>query len=319
MKTCVVIPAYNEANAIADTIKEYREAFPDSCIVVVDNNSTDATSENAWRCLNRDTDLLLVEHKQGKGFAVKTGLSRVDADIYILTDGDATYPAQDAKRLYNEMLERRCDMMVGDRVSGGAYAAQNTRPGHSWGNKLLTSAISSLAGQKYKDVLSGLRVMSRPFVSNLDVRSSGFQLETEMNVVAAYLRADVIESPIDYRQRGEDSHSKLNTIHDGIRILRFAFINWVSFAPMQLFMILASAMSILSLLLIYRVIEGYINTGWPYTTTATAAVATGLIAILSVFFGLALRISGRNMRRFEISRFLEMKRVWNKGLDEKGF
>ncbi len=318
MKICVVIPAYNEANAIADTINEYREVFPESCIVVVDNNSTDATSENARRCLTH-TDILLVERKQGKGFAVKAGLSRVDADIYILTDGDATYPALDAKRLYNEILERRCDMVVGDRVSGGAYAAQNTRPGHSWGNKLLTIVISGLAGQKYKDVLSGLRIMSRPFVSNLDVRSSGFQLETELNVLAAYLRADVIESPIDYRQRGEDSHSKLNTIRDGIRIVRFAFFNWVSFAPMQLFMILASVMSILSLLLIYRVIEGYINTGWPYTTTATAAVATGLIAILSTFFGLALRISGRNMRRFEISRFLEMKRAWNKGLDEKSF
>jgi hypothetical protein len=168
-------------------------------------------------------------------------------------------------------------------------------------------------------VLSGLRIMSRPFVSNLDVRSSGFQLETELNVVAAYLRAEVIESPIHYRKRGEDSHSKLNTIRDGIKILRFAFLNWVSFAPMQLFMLLATSMSILSMLLIYRVIEGYINTGWPYTTTATAAVATGLIAILSVFFGLALRISGRNMRRFEISRFLEMKRAWNKRLDDKSF
>lgn len=315
MKLCIVIPAYNESSAIGATISEYRQTFPEARIVVVDNNSTDGTAEKARAALDPSRDLLVAEMRQGKGFAVKSGLSRVEADIYIMTDGDATYSADDARRLLDKMLARRCDMMVGDRVSGGAYAAQNTRAGHGWGNKLLTSVISSLAGQSYRDVLSGLRVMSRPFVAALDIRSSGFQLETEMNVVAAYLRADVVEEPIEYRQRGQDSHSKLNTIRDGIRILGFALTNWVAFAPMQPFSLLAALMASISALLGYRVVAGFFQTGWPYTTTATAAVSSGLVAILAVFFGIALRILGRNDRRREIAVFLEGKRQWNACLD----
>ena len=180
---------------------------------------------------------------------------------------------------------------------------------------MLTSVISRLAGQNFSDVLSGLRVMSRPFVSALDVRSSGFQLETEINVIAAYLRAEVLEVPITYRERGEDSQSKLNTIGDGIRILRFALMNWLSFTPMQPFLLLTAITSLTSVVLGYRVVAGFLETGWPYTTTAIAAVAAGLVAILALFFGLSLRILGTNERRREIAIFLEAKRQWNDGLD----
>lgn len=316
IKVVLVIPAYNEEHAIAETITEYRRALPEARIIVVDNNSTDATVEKARVVLNPERDLLLTELRQGKGFAVKSALSRLDADIYVMTDGDATYPAVDAKRLVDEMLKTRADMLVGDRISGGTYHEQNTRAGHGWGNRLLTSLISYFAGQRYNDVLSGLRVMSRAYVSRIDVRSSGFQLETEMNVVAAYIRAHVVEIPIEYRQRGEDSHSKLNTVRDGLRILGFALTNWISFAPLQPFLILAMLMATVSGVLGYRVIAGFLETGWPYTTTAIGAVATGIVAILALFFGLTLQLLVRNARREEVAFFLEAKRQWNTKLDE---
>lgn len=315
MKICVVIPAFNEESSIAQTIVEYKDALPAAQIVVVDNNSTDATAAEALRVIDPARDFLLREHRQGKGFAIKSGLSRIDADVYVMTDGDATYAADDAHRLLLCLLEERADMLVGDRVSSGSYAAQNTRMGHNWGNRLLTFVIAKLARERYRDVLSGLRVMSRPFVAALDIRSSGFQLETELNVLAAYLRARVIEMPIAYRQRPSGSNSKLNTIRDGLRILEFAITNWIAFAPMQLFTIVAIVMGTISAMLGWRVIGGFLTTGWPYTTTATAAVASGLVAVLAIFFGVSLRILGRNDRRREIAIFLEMKRCWNAKLD----
>jgi hypothetical protein len=315
LKICIVIPAYNEEHAIAGTIQEYKRIFPEARIVVVDNNSTDGTDAAARATLDPKMDLLLFERRLGKGYAVKTGLSRLLADIYILTDGDATYPANDCRRLFETLLESRADMVVGDRVSGGAYDGQNVRIGHGWGNRFLTMVISRLAGGRYNDVLSGLRVMSGPFVTALDVRSTGFQLETEMNVVAAYLRGDVIEVPIAYRQRARGSHSKLNTVQDGFRILYFALTNWIVFEPMQAFSTFAAIALLIAGGLAFRVIAGFMAYGWPYTTTAVAASAAGISAVLALFIGLTLRILGRDQRRREIAQFLHAKREWNARLD----
>lgn len=320
MNLCIIIPAFNEEHAIGQCLAEYRQAFPDARIVLIDNNSSDATADKAKNYLTSPNDLILFEGQQGKGFAVKTGLSRVEADAYLVVDGDATYPAEDARRLVDKMIETRADMVVGDRLSEGAYATQNERIGHSSGNGLLTYIVSKLAGQSFNDVLSGLRVLSRPFVTTLDVRSSGFQLETEMTVIAAYLRAHVVEVPVDYRARGAGSHSKLNSIRDGLRILNFAISNWIAFAPMQAFLILAmlsgGVAAILGLRILLAFFAGDIAAGSTYTTTAAAAAAFGLVFALSLFFGVALRILGRNDRRREIARFLESKRQWNTRLDE---
>ena len=317
LELCVVIPAFNEEQAIAGTIREYKEEFPTACIVVIDNNSTDSTSAAARTALNPLTDYLLFERRQGKGLAIKRGLSRRSADVYIMTDGDLTYPAKEAHRLLDKLLELRADMIVGDRVSGGAYDAQNIRIGHSLGNRLLTFVISGLSGQRYNDVLSGLRIMSRPFVSMLDIRSAGFQLETEVNVIAAQLRADVVEIPIEYRQRGEGSESKINTIRDGFRILYFAVTNWIAFAPMQALGIFALVAFIVAAGLGFRVIAGFLNYGFPYTTSAVAAIAAGIAGLLALSTGISLRILGRNDRRRDIAQFLEAKRNWNVRLDEQ--
>jgi glycosyltransferase involved in cell wall biosynthesis len=312
----IIIPAFNEEASIRETILDYKNFFPNARILVVDNNSTDATYAIAKECLNKDSDILITELRQGKGSAVKTGLSRITADIFVMTDADRTYQASDALRLTSFMLSTRADMIVGDRISGGAYDNQNGRMGHGWGNKMLTAIISGLAGQKYNDVLSGLRVMSHPFVKGIDLRSSGFQLETEMNVIAAYLRTDVREIHIAYGARPVDSPSKLNTVRDGFKILLFALKNWISFAPLQPFLIFASVMTLMSIALAIRVLYGFLETGWPYSTTAIACVATGTVGILAIFFGITLRIISRNDRRREIAIFLENKRKWNARLDE---
>ena len=316
MKVAIIIPAFNEELSIAGTIVQYRSVFPNACIVVIDNNSTDGTSVEAALVLDQTRDVLISEKRQGKGQAVKTGLSRVDADIYIMTDADLTYNAGDALHLLELMIKNRVDMIVGDRVSNGAYAEQNIRRGHAWGNLVLSWIISKLAGQEYHDVMSGLRIISRPFISAFDVRSDGFQLETELNVISAYLRASVIEVPICYSRRSHGSHSKLNTLKDGYRILNFAVTNWVAFSPLQPFMLISAVTFFVTIILGYRVVSGFLTTGWPYTTTATAAVACAIISILSLFQGISLKILGRNDRRREVAAFLEAKRHWNASLDK---
>lgn len=315
IRVVVVIPAYNEEVAITQTVRDYQHAFPEASIIVVDNNSRDGTQKAAASALRPGRDLLLFERRQGKGYAVKRGFSRLEADVFIMTDGDMTYPAQDARALYERLLSSRSDMIVGDRLAVGVYDAQNARFGHSFGNRMLTALISNLAGQRYNDVLSGLRIMSSPFVECLDVRSEGFQLETEINIVAAYLRADVMEVPISYQGRPEGSTSKLSTVKDGLRILRFAVLNWIAFLPLQFFSIVSLVGWSAAILLGYRVVSGFLQTGWPFSTTAILGVASGLVGTIALFTGLSLKIQGRLSRRQEISRFLQRKRSWNATLD----
>ncbi len=313
----IIIPAYNEELSIGATIIEYKRVFPHARFVVVDNNSTDATYDEARKLLDLSSDILISEKKQGKGYAVKSALSSIEADIYVLTDADQTYLAVDAKKLLYTMLETRADMISGDRISSGTYADVNKRRGHSLGNKFLTWTISKLAGQSFVDVLSGLRVMSRPFVDKLDISSDGFQLETELNVIAAYLKVDIREVPISYRARVENSSSKLKTIKDGIRIFKFSIESWLTFAPMQFFSIISFLMFCFSFGLSFRVISGFLETGLSYATTATAAAASGFIAVLSIFIGFSLKIIVRNLRRNQIAQFVCDKRKWNSSLDEK--
>ncbi len=316
--TCIIVPAYNEEAAIAQTIRDYKTAFPDAIVVVIDNNSSDATSAEARTVLDPERDFLLLESRQGKGAAVKTGLGRVSADVYVMTDGDNTYPAADAARLHAHLLEARCDMVVGDRMASGTYAAQNDRRGHSAGNRFLTRYISFLAGESYNDVLSGLRIMSRPFVDMLDIRSAGFQLETELNVSAAYAKARVHELPIAYLARPEGSHSKLSTVRDGLRIGSFAFLNWIAFYPLQFFGAIAAAALTASLVFGLFVIGVFLETGsMPYPSTAVAAATMGLVGLQALFAGLVMRVIGRAGRRHDIARFLDRRRIWNARMDDR--
>ena len=317
VRIAIIIPAYNEEATLAATVSEYRAAFPEGHIVVVDNNSSDGTYATAVAALGDSPGQVLREQRQGKGQAVRKALSTVDADVYVMTDADLTYEASDARRLSDHLIDGRWDMAVGDRVSSGAYAAQNSRPGHSFGNALLTRSISALCGARYRDVLSGLRVMSRPFVRALDVRSEGFQLEAELNIIAAHLRATVVEQPIAYRARPDGSASKLDTIGDGIRISAFALTNWISFFPLQIFSILAVVAGLLSLGLAAYAFAGFAATGFtqmPYPSSLVVSLTAFLFSVHSFFAGLILHILNRTLRRRDIAEFLEAKRLWSASL-----
>lgn len=316
----IVIPAYNEAVAIAETIRDYKTHFPGARIIVVDNNSTDATFDQAAAATDPSRDFVLREPRQGKGYAVKRGISRSTANVFIITDGDLTYPASDARRLFDLMCDERMDMVVGDRVSGGQYAKQNKRAGHSLGDRLLTWTISTLCNRRFNDVLSGLRVMSSPFVSMLDVRSSGFQLETEINVTAAYLKADVVEERIDYLEREEGSSSKLDTIQDGIRILSFAILQWMALRPLQFFSIAAALVFVMSLSLAAFVLGEFAAAGFTameHPSTAVAAATLAIIGTLAFFTGVILTIIGQNQQRRDIASLLSRRRAWNAALDAR--
>ncbi len=317
LKLCIVLPAFNEEASIKRTILEYQSEFPTSQIIVVDNNSTDNTRDIAVSVLQTPDNLVVIERRQGKGHALRTAVSRIDSDIYVIADADYTYHASDAVRLVNLMLKGRHDMVVGDRISGGAYSSQNHRLGHSVGNLLISRIISLLMAHKFNDVLSGLRVISRPFASTLEFGSSGFQIETELNISAAYINADVVEAPIQYRQRPTNSVSKLHTVKDGLRIIQFAFASWFTFAPMQPFLICAFLFGTTSVYLAHRVVSGFLSTGLAYSTTAIAGAALGLVAVLAMFVGILLTIIGKTMRRTQIALFLERKRAWNRLIDNK--
>lgn len=315
-RICIVIPAYNEEHAIADTIDDYAEHFSDAVMIVVDNNSRDRTYAIVEERFRGTRHLLLKEGEQGKGRAVKKALSRVTADVYIMIDADHTYPAVDARRLSDELLRERSDMVVGDRVSHGAYDRQNTRNFHGFGNRVLTQLISFLSNRRYRDVLSGMRIMSAPFVDLLDVQSHGFQLETELNVIAAYVKADVREIPIDYRARKTESESKLDTFRDGARILFFAVINAITFYPFVIFGLFGALCLLISLAWGTFVISTFFKFGEvPYIASTIGAATFGMVGLQSLYSGLILGIIGGDRRRATIADFLQAKRDWNARLD----
>lgn len=307
----VIMPAYNESLAIADTIKDYQDAFPEATVVVIDNNSSDETSSIARSHLRKEKDLLLFEGRQGKGNAVRKGVSAVNSRVYIFTDADMTYPAQDARRLYEAFQHKQSDMIIGDRLSSGGYDAHNKRPGHGIGNKMLSLIISWLSGRRYKDVLSGLRIISRPFIDKCDFKGEGFQIETELNVLAAYLRANVEEYPITYGERPEGSASKLDTIRDGIKIIVFALLKWVSFAPLQPLSILAITALLAASFFGYIVLSDFVASGLTivnHPSSAVAAAALALFGFQCLFAGIILDTIGGNQRRRDVADFLASKR-----------
>jgi len=318
LTVAVVIPAYNEEQSIAGTIREYRRAFPFAVIIVVDNASADATYARAAEAIDPGRDILLRETTRGKGNAMRAAVARIDADVFVFTDADLTYPADDARRLLDLLVAERLDMVVGDRVTGGAYDAQNRRRFHGVGNVVVSWIVSRLAGRRFNDVLSGLRAVSRPLARCFEMRSDGFQIETEFNLTAAYLGADVRELPISYNKRPVGTASKLRTFRDGWQILKFAFSSFSIRNPVPAFAVCAVASFALSLFWGVQAVIYYIQHGaMPHLATAIAAAAFGILAFQLVFSGLMLGMRQAESRRQDAIRFREMKQVWNTRLDAK--
>jgi glycosyltransferase involved in cell wall biosynthesis len=279
----VVIPCFNEAAAIGEVINGFRAALPQAAIHVFDNGSNDGTAERA-------ASLGAVVHhvsQRGKGNVVRRMFADVDADVYVMTDGDATYDASNIAEMIQLVASGRCDMVVGARVDDGESATY--RSGHRLGNRLLTGSVSFLFGGEFRDMLSGHRVFSRRYVKSFPAASAGFEIETELTVHALELRMEMCELPVAYRSRPEGSQSKLSTYRDGWRILRTIAKLFTSERPLAFYLLVAAMLGALSVALGTPVVLEYLRTGLvPRLPTAVLATGTMLSALLSVVCGLVL-------------------------------
>lgn len=313
-KLAVLLPAFNEEGAIRQTIVDFQEQMPGARIIVIDNGSSDNTVAIAKSISRPGHDMVLHEPTPGKGSAVKRGLASVEAHIYVIADADYTYPAHELKAMVALMLEERLDQVVGDRIAGGAYASTEARFGHQVGNRVISKAVSVLLAADFSDVLSGARVLSRPFADSLDVRSSGFELETELNWLSSYLRAGFAEVPISYRDRPVGSASKLSSVIDGLKILSFALRSAVTLAPIRtmsfvytpcIFLGLGSVIQPLSML------ESTNDSVFARVSWLAGILGVGLFCV-----SLTLRAVIGGSRRREIALLQTRKRRWNAELDD---
>ena len=283
-RIAAMIPCYNEALTIRQVIDEFRNCLPEAHIYVFDNNSSDNTAAIAKDCGVQVIPVRL----QGKGNVVRRMFADIDADVYVMVDGDATYDLRDVRSHVQQLLHQRMDMLVGCRRDDG-NDTQTYRPGHRIGNRLLTSAVSWIFGQGFTDMLSGYRVLSRRYAKSFPAMASGFETETELTVHALELRMPYAEADIHYRARPEGSHSKLSTLRDGWRILKTIFKLFSSERPMAFFGLLSMALALLSVGLALPLVLTYLETGLvPRLPTCVAATGTMLCAALSLVSGIVL-------------------------------
>ena len=233
-KVAVLIPCYNEEMTVTKVVTDFRRVFQDADIYVYDNNSTDQTA----RLAREAGAIVRSEHRQGKGNVVRTMFREIDADAYVLVDGDDTYPAEEAEKLVKPVLEDGIDMAIGDRLSNGTYFSENKKQSHDFGNRLVRNLINQLFHSDIHDIMTGYRVFSRRFVKCMPVRSEGFQIETEMTIFSLVSRMNICEIPITYRDRPEGSYSKINTVSDGIKVLVMIFDLFKDYRPFYFFFIL---------------------------------------------------------------------------------
>lgn len=286
----VLLPCYNEATAIAQTIASFRAALPDAIVYVYDNNSTDGTMAVARAA----GAVVRTERMQGKGNVVRRMFADVDADVYVMADGDATYDAASAPMLVARLLDEQCDMIVGSRIS---QVQESYRPGHRFGNAVLTGMLAQLFGRSFTDILSGYRVFSRRFVKSFPSLSSGFEIETEISVHALELKMPCAEIGTPYYARPEGSESKLSTYGDGFRILSTIVTLYRIERPLLFFGIIGAMFALVGLVLGVPLVLTYIQSHL-VPRFPTAIVITGLIIIaaLCTFAGLILDTVVRGRR-----------------------
>jgi glycosyltransferase involved in cell wall biosynthesis len=294
----VLLPCHNEEAAIAEVVGAFRAALPGATIYVYDNNSTDRTIEIAQAAgavVRRET-------RQGKGHVVRRMFADVDADIYVLADGDATYDAPSARAMISRLVEERLDMVVGARVDREAAAY---RRGHRTGNRLLSGFVTQIFGRSFSDMLSGYRVLSRRFVKSFPVLSGGFEIETELTIHALELELPAAEINTPYYARPEGSASKLNTWRDGLRILWSIFQIYRSERPLPFFTAIAVVLAIVAIGLAIPIFITYLQQGnVPRFPTAILATGLMLAALLSLASGLVLDTVTRGRREIKLLAYL---------------
>lgn len=309
-KMAVLIPCYNESKTIEKVVNDYRKALPEAVIYVYDNNSTDNTAEIAEKA----GAVVRHEYQQGKGNVIRRMFREIDAECYIMVDGDDTYPAEYGRKMTDMVLNKHVDMVDGDRLSS-TYFEENKRPFHNFGNSLVRWSINALFKSDIKDIMTGYRAFSYQFVKTFPVLSRGFEIETEMSIHALDKNLYVENLVIEYRDRPAGSESKLNTYSDGIKVLKTIARLFKNYKPLNFFGIIAFILFVLALIFFIPVLYAYIQTGLVKNfPTLIVCGFTVIAAILSLFSGLQLQtIAQKNRQDFE----MELIRCHNQFKDIK--
>lgn len=292
-KIAVLIPCYNEGTTIGKVVVDFRSELPEADIYVYDNNSTDDTVENAKKA----GAIIGYERRQGKGNVVRRMLREIDADCYILVDGDDTYPVENAKEMARMVLEEKTDMVIGDRLSA-TYFEENKRPLHDSGNRLVRSIINRIFHSDVKDIMTGYRAMSHRLVETLPLLSEGFEIETEMTIMALDSGLDIQQIPVQYRDRPDGSVSKLNTITDGCRILLTILKLYRDYQPLRFFSMIAALLVVIATIVLIPVLTEYFQTGLvPRYPTLIVCGFVILFAMMMWVCGIVLEVMLAHQRQ----------------------
>ena len=303
-KIAVLIPCYNESKTIEKVVKDYKKALPNADIYVYDNNSSDKTDEIA----KASGAIVKYEYKQGKGNVIRSMFRDIDADCYLMIDGDDTYPAEHAKEMCNYILNKQADMVIGDRLSS-TYFTQNKRPFHNFGNVLVRKLINTLFKSKVKDIMTGYRAFSYDFVKTFPVLSKGFEIETEMTIHALDKNLLLKEIPVNYRDRPEGSESKLNTVSDGIKVLKTIARLFKEYKPTIFFGIISLFFLMISLIFGIPVFLEYFKTGLvPRIPTLIFSGFMLIISMLSLVCGIILEVVVKKHRQLFEYLYINTKR-----------
>ena len=296
-KIAVLIPCYNESKTIEKVVKDYKNTLPEAEIYVYDNNSTDGTDEIAKKA----GAIVRYETKQGKGNVIRTMFREIEADCYLMIDGDDTYPAESAREMCDYVLNENVDMVIGDRLSS-TYFTENKRAFHNFGNRIVRWSINTIFRSKINDIMTGYRAFSYEFVKSYPVLSKGFEIETEMTIHAIDKNFTLKEIPVQYRDRPEGSVSKLNTYKDGVRVMKTIATLFKEYKPGLFFNIISGLIFIIAAILAIPVFIEYMNTG--LVPRFPTLIVSGLLVVISLLLtttSIILQvIVKRNKQIFEI-------------------
>ncbi len=311
-KIAVLIPCYNEEKTIGKVVSDFKAVLPEAVIYVYDNRSTDNTAKIAAQA----GAVVRREYVQGKGNVIRRMFREIDAQCYIMADGDDTYPAEFAPEMAKLVLEKKVDMVVGDRLSS-TYFTENKRPFHNFGNSIVRKSINALFGSDIKDVMTGYRAFGYNFVKTYPVLSHGFEIETDMTIHAVDKNMLVENVIIDYRDRPDGSESKLNTYSDGFKVMRTILKLYKDYKPLRFFSVIAAVLLILAVIFFIPVLIEYIETGLvPNFPTLIVCGFCVTAALMSYFSGLILSTMVQQNRQDFEYKLIETQRRYNEELDK---
>ena len=302
-KIAVLVPCYNESKTVKKVVEDFRRVLPEAVVYVYDNNSTDGTAELAAAA----GAVVRHEYQQGKGNVIRRMFRELDAEVYIMVDGDDTYPAEAAPEMVRKVTEGQADMVVGDRLSS-TYYTENKRPFHNFGNSFVKNCINRFFDTNIQDIMTGYRAFSYQFVKTFPVLSRGFEIETEMSIHAADKHMQVDHVVIDYRDRPEGSVSKLNTFSDGLKVLSRILSLYKNYKPLAFFSLLSGILAVLAVVFLIPILVEYWQTGLvPRFPTLIVCGFVLIAALQSLFAGLVLQsMEQKNKQDFEM-RLIQAK------------